>query len=85
MFCSIKQIASPARELRLHGTVCLFNFEINRSDAAKDVNKHKIEKINRFIKETKKEIANNVTDDVYDVVTNQAKMEILEEIAKLIK
>ena len=53
--------------------------------AAKDVNKHKIEKINRFIKETKKEIANNVTDDAYDVVTNQAKMEILEEIAKLIK
>ena len=53
--------------------------------AAKDVNKHKIEKINRFIKETKKEIANNVTDDAYDVVINQTKMEILEEIAKLIK
>ena len=53
--------------------------------AAKDVNKHKIEKINRFIKETKKEVANSVTDDAYDVVINQTKMEILEEIAKLIK
>ena len=53
--------------------------------AAKDVNKHKIEKINRFIKETKKEIANNATDDAYDVVINQTKLEMLEEIAKLIK
>ena len=53
--------------------------------AAKDVNKHKIEKINRFIKETKKEIANSATDDVYDVVINQTKLEVLEELAKLIK
>ena len=53
--------------------------------AAKDVNKHKIEKINRFIKETKKEIANSVTDDAYDVVINQARLEVLEELAKLIK
>ena len=53
--------------------------------AAKDVNKHKIEKINRFIKETKKEVENSTTNDVYDVVINQTKLEVLEELAKLIK
>ena len=53
--------------------------------AAKDVNKHKIEKINRFIKETKKEVENSATNDVYDVVINQTKLEVLEELAKLIK
>lgn len=34
---------------------------------------------------TTKEIANSVTDDVYDVVINQTKLEMLEEVAKLIK
>lgn len=52
---------------------------------AKDVNKHKIQKLQKYFNELKKEIENNQEIDLFNAGYKQAQIDMAEDLLKLIK
>jgi hypothetical protein len=52
---------------------------------AKDVNKHKVQKLQKYINELKKEIESNQEIDLFNAGYKQAQIDMVEDLLRLVK